>query len=74
VEWWRHYTAINSWDARRRLCFLQMRLGEAGTALCQKLGAEYYKLSELDLLLEVMKITRDSHEQPPKQEQLVGVD
>jgi hypothetical protein len=73
VEWWRHYTAINSWDARRRLSFLQMCLGEAGSALCQKLP-EYYKLSELDLLLEVMKITRDAHEQPPKQEQLIGVD
>jgi hypothetical protein len=75
VEWWRHYTAIMMYPGEdHRRSVLQMRLGAVGTALCDKLGAEYFKLSELELLLEVMKITRDAHEELPKQEQLIEVD
>jgi hypothetical protein len=39
VEWWRHYTAVMEYpeEDNRRLV-LQWRLGEAGTALSQKLG------------------------------------
>ena len=73
VEWWRHYTAIMMYPGEdHRRSVLQMRLGAVGTALCDKLGDVYFKLSELDLLLEVMEITRNAPEQPPKQEQLVG--
>ena len=64
VEWWRHYTAIMMYPGEdHRRSVLQMRLGAVGTALSDKLGAEYFKLSELDLLLEVMKFTRNAPDQ-----------
>jgi hypothetical protein len=69
VEWLRHYTAFMENNKRSAL---QIRLGAVAPTLYAKLGDAYYELSELDLLLEVMKITRAQPEQSTKQEQQVG--
>ena len=59
VEWWRHQSAVLRDPGEDRKMALKICLGAVGTALCDKLGDRYFKLSELDLLLEVMKITRN---------------
>ena len=64
VEWWRHYTAFMMYPGENnKRSALQIRLGAVAPSLYAKLGDVYYELSELDLLLEVMKITRAQPEQ-----------
>ena len=53
----------------RLFTFLETHLGVVSKLIRHKLGESYAELTELDLMLEVMKITRVHPEQHPTQDQ-----
>ena len=57
VEWWRHNSAVLRDPGEDRKMVLKICLGAVGTALYEKLGDVYFELTELELLLEVERIT-----------------
>ena len=75
ARWYVHYRdeilSDEMQDNEDRLfAFLETNLGDVSKLIRDKLGESYTELTELDLMLEVMKITRAQPEQHPKQDQL----